>query len=278
MKKNIFIIVFVLSILSPNLRAQIISAGDFLAPGAPPPMIGIEIGLGSHMQMGTFQASCSCEFDNGSGTGFLGGLLFELPLDYEWTIGIGAKIDFKHYSSTTNVSDTATVTFSNSDSAASGYALVERDGSVKETFLTLAPFIRYELARNGPFIQIGPGIEFLLSSDFTHTRVLNSSTITLTDINDPTKQSTYDNVRFQNGTRQETLQTGSIVNAATTRISAIATVGWNLSIGDRSVLAPMISYDFPFTTVRPDFVGADGASNWKIASLYFSIGLKYKLE
>src|SRR5207302_10739436 len=131
------------------------------------------------------EASCNCQFGSGSGTGFLGGLLFELPIDYEWTIGLGARFDFKKTSSTTNVVDTATVEFTGNgnDSFKEGTVILERDGTVKETFLTLAPFVRYELARNGPFVQIGPGIGFLLSSDFTHTRVLTSSSVTITDPN-----------------------------------------------------------------------------------------------
>jgi hypothetical protein len=277
MKRNIFLSLLTLMVFAPSLRAQLLSAGGLFGPGAPPPMIGVELGLGLHQQMGTFQASCNCEFDNGSGSGFLAGLLFELPIDYEWTIGLGAKFDFKKYTQTTMVVDEATVTFNNGNNVESGTLLMERDGSVKETFLTLAPFVRYELARNGPFVQIGPGVGFLIASDFTHNRVLTNTTITIYD-SATQKSSQFTGVRFQNGTRQETLQTGKIVNAATTRISALATVGWNLSIDERAVIAPMITYDFPFTKVRPDSPGGDGASNWKISSLYFSVGLKYKLE
>jgi hypothetical protein len=278
MKKNILIVMSALFLFAPALHAQILDRGNLMGPGAPPPMVGIELGLGQHRQNGTFQASCRCEFDNGTGSGFLGGLLFELPIDYEWTFGLGVRFDFKTYSSTTTVLDTATVTFSANNNVAAGSFYFERDGAVKETFMTLAPFVRYELARNGPFVQIGPGIGFLLASSFIHSRVLNSTTITLTTIDSPKTTFTIQDVRFQNGTRQETLQSGKIVNANGTRISALATVGWNLSVGDNAVIAPMITYDFPFTLVRNDFNGPDGANGWKISSLFFSVGLKYKLD
>ncbi len=279
MKRNNCLVGFALLLvmLAAPLRAQILSRGDLFGPGAPPPMIGVELGLGQHTQDGTFQAICKCEFGNGSGIGFLGGLLFELPVSYAWTVGLGVKFDFKTFTTTDLVQDTATVTINSS--VASGSAYIERDGSVKETFLVLAPFLRYEFFRNGPFLQVGPGVDLLLSSNFTHTRVLNSSTITLT-----TKGSngdstfTVNNVRFQNGTRSETLENGKIVNAATTRISALATAGWNVVVGDNAVIAPMVTFDLPFTTVRPNSVGPSGAADWKITSLYFSVGLKYKLE
>src|SRR5579872_3875187 len=99
MKKNIFILVATFVISASALHAQILSGGTNLAPGAPPAMVGIELGFGEHQQIGTLEASCRCEFNGGTGTGFLAGLLFELPLDYEWTIGLGARLDFKNTSS-----------------------------------------------------------------------------------------------------------------------------------------------------------------------------------
>ena len=262
---------FLLMLAAP-LRAQILSAGDLFGPGAPPPMIGVEIGIGQHTQNGTFQAICKCSFGNGSGIGFLGGLLFELPLSYEWTIGLGTKLDFKTYTTSTNVEETATVTYNNGNSVATADFPFERDGSVKETFLVLAPFLRYELARNGPFVQAGPGIGLLISSNFTHTRVLNTTTLTI----DSGK--TISGIRFQNGTREEQLETGKIANAAGTRISVLASAGWNILVGDNAVFAPMVTMDIPLTKVRDDFVGESGALGWKITSLYFSVGLKYKLD
>ena len=274
MKKNNHIVGFALLLLlaASPIRAQILSRGDLFGPGAPPPMIGIELGLGSHMQSGTFQAICQCEFASGSGNGFLGGLLFELPVSYEWTFGFGIKFDFKNFTTSRVIHDTAVITYVEKDSIASGPFGFTRIGSVKETFLVLAPFIRYEFFRNGPFVQAGPGIGFLLSSNFTHTRELNSSTITLDN------GQVITNVRFENGTRSETLESGKIINAATARISALVTAGWDIPVGDNAVIAPMITYDFPFTTVRPNFVGINGAADWKISTLYFSIGLKYKLD
>ncbi|MFI5263388.1 MAG: outer membrane beta-barrel protein [Candidatus Kapaibacterium sp.] len=278
MKKNSFIVSFALCmVLAAPLEAQILSRGDLFGPGAPPPMIGVELGLGQHTQNGTFQAICQCQFSNASGNGFLAGLLFELPVSYEWTIGLGVKFDFKGYTATTNVLETATVTFSSptnpNDSVSTGGLGIERDAKIRETFLVLAPFLRYEFARNGPFVQAGPGISFLLSSNFTHTRILSSSTITLSD------GTTISNVRFDNGTRQEEIENGKIPNVASLRLSALATVGWNILVSDNAVLAPMVTFDIPFTTVRPNTApGPSGADNWKITSLYFSAGLKYKLD
>ena len=80
MKKNILLFLFMLCMLTPMLRAQILSGGGTLAPGAPPAMIGVELGLGMHTQLGEFEASCRCEFAAGKGNGFLGGLLAQPKL------------------------------------------------------------------------------------------------------------------------------------------------------------------------------------------------------
>ncbi len=274
MKKNYHIVGLALLLLlaASPIRSQILSRGDLFGPGAPPPMIGIELGMGSHIQTGTFQAICKCEFSGGSGNGFLGGLLFELPVSYEWTFGLGVKFDFKNFTTSTVVHDTAVITYVEKDSISSGPFGFTRNGSVKETFLVLAPFVRYEFFRNGFFLQAGPGIGFLISSKFTHTRELNNSTITL-DNGD-----VIHNVRFENGTRSETLESGKIASAVSTRISALVTAGWDIPVGDNAVIAPMVTYDFPFTTVRPNLLGINGAADWKISSLYFTVGLKYKLD
>src|SRR4051812_30058623 len=94
-KRTSFAIVLCGGMYASNSQAQILSHGDLFGPGAPPPMIGIELGLGTHQQQGTYNAACGCTFANGSGEGFLGNLVFELPLDYEWALGAKAGIDFK---------------------------------------------------------------------------------------------------------------------------------------------------------------------------------------
>lgn len=273
-KNNLFAGLALLILLSaPALRAQILSRGDLFGPGAPPPMIGVELGFGQHLQTGTYQAICRCEFPSGAaGIGFLGGLLFELPVSYEWTFGLGLKFDFKGYSSTTNVHDTATIRYLPGDSVSSGALGFDRQGDIKETFFVIAPFVRYEFFRNGLFVQAGPGIGLLMTSHFTHKRILTSSEIVLDNGDRIT------NVRFENGTREETLEDGKIPNASSTRISALLTAGWDIPVGDHAVFAPMATIDLPLTTVRPDAFGASGSSKWQIFSMYFSVGLKYKLE
>jgi hypothetical protein len=276
MQRVLFIVVVLaVSLGAHRSDAQILSRGDLFGPGAPPAMIGVELGMGIHQQVGTYQAQCNCEFTGGSMTGFLGGLLFELPLDYEWTLGIGAKFDFKGLNNSQITQDVATLLFLANDSVSKGIIYMHRTGTVRETFLTLNPFVRYEFYRNGPFVQVGPGIGFVIASSFKHTRELLSSTVQFIDANGQPVGAPQPGVTFMNGTNSETLEDlKQITNVNSLQLTVNATLGYDIPVGDNAVIAPMITYALPLTTVRPDIQ----STGWKITSLYVSAGFKYKLD
>lgn len=272
---TIVLVVLAVSLGANRSNAQILSRGDLFGPGAPPAMIGVELGLGLHQQQGTYQAACNCEFTDGSMTGFLGGLLFELPIDYEWTVGMAVKFDFKGVNNSTITQDTATLQDLSNDTVTNGIIFMHRVGEVRETFLTLNPFIRYEFYRNGPFLQIGPGIGFALSSSFKHTRELLSSTVQLLDNNHQPIGVPLQGVTFANGTNSETLEDDKqVANINSLQLTFNATIGYDIPVGDNAVIAPMLTYALPLTTVRPDIQ----STGWKVSSLYFSAGFKYKLD
>ena len=256
-------------ILSPvSADAQFLSHGDLFGPGAPPPMIGIEVGLGKHAQQGTFNANCFCTFQNGTGTGFMGSLVFEVPLDYEWAIGVKGGIDFKNTTSTTPVFDTVVISATGSQNDTLPSLLINRIGDVKTTYLALSPYIQYQFFRMGPFVQAGPTFGFLMANHFTHTRQMTSTSV-----------GSFSNLRFaSNGTEEETVQDDPITNVNSLRIGLLISAGYNISISERSVLSPLLSYDFPLTSLRSDASGVEGSSGWKIGSLYASAVLKFKLD
>lgn len=255
--------------------AQILSRGDLFGPGAPPAMIGVELGMGMHQQSGAYQAACNCEFTSGSMTGFLGGLLFELPLDYEWAVGIGLKFDFKGLDNSQITQDVATLQFVSNDSVTKGLIYMHRTGTVRETFLTFNPFVRYEFYRNGPFVQVGPGIGVVISSSFKHTRELLSSTVQFLDSTGKPVGIPVGGVTFSNGTNSETLQDEKkLSNVNSLQLTINATLGYDIPVGDNAIIAPMVTYALPLTTVRPDIQ----STAWKISSLYVSAGFKYKLD
>ncbi len=264
------LLVLAASALPRTGAAQIISHGDLFGPGAPPPLFGIELGFGLHKQQGDYQADCHCDFPVGSGTGFMGSLVFELPLSYEWVIGLKGGIDFKNTVGMVTVVDAATVLFPNpvnGDSTTTTTIPLQRTGTVKMTYLTFAPFVQYQFFRLGPFIRAGLGVSLLVANHFTHQRTLNSTTIQLAD------GTTVPNVRFGNGTMDETLQDGPITDVSPLRLGALLGVGYDISLNDRAVIAPMFTYDLPLNVIRQTL-----ATNWKISTIFGSIELKYRLN
>ncbi len=273
MKRSLSLLVIVAATVL-GLRpahAQMLSRGDLFGPGAPPPMVAIEVGLGKHQQQGTYDAACGCTFQDGTGSGLFGSIAFELPLDYEWAIGLKGGIDFKNTASTTAITDQAIISNPNTGTTDTGYTLsgmsIDRVGTVKTTYAVLNPYVQYQFFRMGPFVQAGPSFGFLMSNHFTHVRNLLSTTATING-------TTYDNLRFSSsGTTEETVEDGPITDASGMRIGLLISAGYNIGVSERSVLSPLLTYDFPITAIR-----SSAASGWKIGSLYISAVLKFKLD
>lgn len=268
MKRTLTAALVILCSLASISEAQILSRGDLLGPGAPPPMVGIEFGLGKHQQQGTYNADCGCVFEDGTGTGFMGNLLFELPLDYEWALGIKAGMDFKNTTSHRAVFDTAVIEFAQDESDTVSALGFDRVGDVKATYLNFSPFVQYQFFRMGPFLQAGIGLGLLVANHFTHHRELGSTDGKLLD-----GQVIHD-LRFKStGTLEETIQDGEIANANKLRLGVALSAGYNVAVSERSVLTPMLTYDLPLSTLSDT-----KASGWKIGSLYGSAVLKFKLD
>ena len=271
MRKGVLVVALALLGLS-NAPAQLLSRGDFFGPGALPPTVGVELGLGLHSEQGSFQAICDCEFEDGTGSGFLGALTFNLPLDYEWSIGLKAGLDFKGFATETFRIENSILRYPLNDSVSSIRIRFRRNGDVSTTYFTVAPAVKYQFLRGGPFVQAAAGISFLMSSKFTHKRELTSTTAELLD-DAGNVIGTVSDVSFETGTREETLEDGEITNAKGLRLSALLTAGYDISISDKAILSPMITYDFPISTIRDD-----RAKDWKISTLLVSVGLKYLLD
>lgn len=255
-------------ILPERSHAQILSRGDLFGPGAPPPMIGVEAAFGKHAQQGTFSANCGCTFENGSGAGFMGAAFFELPINYEWAIGLKLGADWKNTLSTANVLEQAIVQGVVSGTLDTIAAMsLDRISAVSTTYFNVLPYAQYQFFRMGPFVQAGLQVGFLMSNHFTQQRELTQTSFTTIS------GGHIDNLRFQNGTVDATIDDTLISGVSGMRLGLVLSAGYNVQVSERSVFAPMVSYDFPLTAIR-----TTNASGWKIASLYASAELKFRLE
>lgn len=266
MKKTLLsILVLSALFLTKDADAQILSRGDLFGPGALPPMLSIEGGFGMHTQSGSFLAACQCEFDQQKGNGFLLNLMYELPLDYTWVIGLKGGVDFKKTLGRVEKNENAVVRFEGKqDSLAIANLRFDRNGTISATYAGFAPFVKYQFARLGPFVQLGGAIQFLVASHFTHHREVIAGRM---------PDGAAVDLRFNNGTKEETLENGEIANARGMRIAAQVTGGYDIELSEHSLLAPMVTYEIPFTTIRDT-----EATNWKINSLFFSVAVKFRMD
>ncbi|SRR5581483_11388606 len=253
-------------VLSGTANAQILSRGDLFGPGAPPPMAGVEVGFGNHTEQGQIDCNCGANFTGGTGTGLLGSIFFELPLDYEWAIGLKGGIDFKNLSTSATVYENVVVLPPDQSQTDTFPMYVTRNGKVKATYLNLAPYAQYQFFRMGPFLQAGIDVGFLLASSLTQSRQLITTSATLSN------GTTVDNLTFTNGTLSEDVPQTS-TGFTGLRLGVLLSAGYNIQVSERSVFAPLLTYDFPITTS-----GNTGGSAWKIGSLYGSVELKFKLD
>ncbi len=249
-------------------HAQLLSRGDLFGPGAPPPLAGIEIGFGQHSEMGALDCDCGSQFTGGTGTGLLGSLFFELPLDYQWAIGIKAGIDFKNFSTTTPLNDVVAVQVPNVSTPDTAVLPVTRTANVKTTYLDFAPYVQYQFFRMGPFVQMGLGFGFLASNSLTQNRELAEGA----SIPAQNGHAAITNLTFTNGTLTEVIQ-GGATTVNSLRLGILLSAGYNIQVSERSIFAPLITYDFPLTVA-----GNTGGANWRIGSLYASALLKFQLN
>ncbi len=253
--------------LAPVAHAQILSRGNLFGPGAPPPMAGIEIGFGQHAEQGNLQCDCGSNFTTGTGTGLLGSLLFELPLDYTWAIGIKGGVDFKNFSTNGTINEVVIVIPPDPQLQPDTTAMyVQRTGKITATYLGFAPYVQYQFFRMGPFVQAGLDVGFLIGNNLSQSRTLLTTSITKPG-------DTLNNLTFTNGTTTESIQEGANQNVNTLRLGLLLSAGYNIQVSDRSVFCPLLTYDFPLTTT-----GNTAASNWKIGSLYATAELKFRLD
>jgi hypothetical protein len=250
-----------------DASAQLFSRGDLFGPGALPPMFSIEGAFGQHVQSGSYDCDCGITFTGQSANGFLANLMYELPIDYSWVIGLKAGIDFKGLKGDELKNEKLVITWRpQGDSLSVKNSTTDRTAKVDLTYVGFTPFLKYQFARVGPFVQAGPNIQFLVSSHILHQRELLSGTVT----DDQGKEYPW---RFNNNERFEVLQDEELTTANGMRMSIQLTGGWDFELSDHSLIAPMVTYEFPLTTVRDDL-----ANDWKITSIYGSVAIKFRID
>jgi hypothetical protein len=248
------------------------------APLLVPPVEKMQISVGAqggwmkNTQSGSFQSNCGCTFENGKGNSGTGSVFIELGAIDNISLGINFGFDYNSISSSVLVNDTATLTFSNNSEVTSGRFAFLRNTSANASYIFAAPYVKVSPLGLGFYIKASPEFGYLTNSNFTESRELqNSKIIIISQMGDTV---ILDKVRFQNGGSSETLQDSLISDAKSLRVSILLSAGYDVPITKNLSLFPEVTYDLPLTNVS----SSPKASNWKVSSYSFNLGMKYIFE
>jgi hypothetical protein len=213
MKRSLYLlsIILVLSI-SPTARAQ----------------FAVEAGGSYDIQQGTFVAPCGCTFANGTGFGLMATAQFDLVSLLGVTIGIKSGLEQHNIHA--------------KELTAAPYPDKE---DVSITYLTIEPLVRVKIPTTDIFVQVAPGLNYMLSSSFHHT----------TGTPEPDEP--------------ELANPDTAMDLGALQFRAKATIGYKFSalgIG----FEPAVSAAFPLS----DLMDVTKNKTWHIATVYLSLGVR----
>ncbi|MFI5263389.1 MAG: hypothetical protein ACHQM6_02610 [Candidatus Kapaibacterium sp.] len=222
--------------------------------------IGVEGGWINNVQSGSFQNT-----QGGKGNSAIGTLFFEYDQNEFFSFGMRIGLDHKLTSAASIVTEAVTVVPAQSDSVLTGTLNTLKDAEVSATYFYFAPYFKFSPFGRGAFIQIAPELGILTGSNLTSVRKITDNKATLSD------GEVISNVRFYNGTQEETLYDGEIQDVKHTRIALFLTAGYDIPVFGNFLISPQASYNLALTNIST----APYANNWKISSFAFTLGLRY---
>ena len=191
---------------------------------------GVEFGAGGTNQQGHYLAPCGCTFGFGSGYEAIAAITRDLISVQNFTVGVRVGGEFNQFLS------------SETDPSGSELILHGHQEDVKLLYLSLAPYLRYNIMGSPVFVQAAPGAAYEVSSHFLHIGELDSS-----------------------------ISPNAPLDIRSMRYDAKFSAGYNIALSGLT-LAPMITYDLPLNDLRTSH-----AENWRLSSVYGSIVLRLNL-
>ncbi len=227
----------------------------------------VEAGAGWNTQGGTFTAPCGCQYQNGSGLALRAAVSSDLISLMGLSIGVKSGIDYKQFSSS-HIYATGT----GPGSSISGYSVpidsinIDDNGDFTTTYLTVAPYARYKIPVVGLTIEAAAGIDYLLSSHFLQTWSIANAFLAGKQVS---------GVKYASTGLGDTIpENGPIQNLATTRYSALISLGYPLNFMGLDV-SPTITADIPISNIRSANSNDLNPTYWHVATYYASVAVRF---
>ena len=260
---------------SPTMNAQRLKgASTPLGPDEKPiyTWYGAYVGPSFNSQGGRFTTSCDCDFTGGAGSGLAAGLMVEHQFRSGVTIGglIGyegrgisgrfREIEGVQQTSSSGRTYNVPITFLN-------------EATLSFDMLSINPYVKTHLA-GGLFGRAGVSVGYVLSSDLSHVKTLQTNTVTLPD-------GEVADVRFgEDGSGSVTLENGPYADLSAFQIGSVIAAGYEIPLARAirpwgtavtAVLVPVVQYFLPVTQLSLN------NGDLRVSTLQFMLEFRYNL-
>ena len=229
-----------------------------------PNCFGAYIGFGQNLQSGDLFVDCpTAVFSGGTKFGFTVGALFEhfasekfsfgAAIEYN-SLGINASfgeiepVELSYLQNGETINETANIQFEN-----------EVNTSIHE--FAVIPYVKYSPVKF-LFLRAGLSVGALLSTNLTHTKTVEQSTVRLSN----------GEIAAIKVTGNGELQNSEITELNTLQMHFVPAVGFNLPLSERVEFSPVFEYGIPFTGI------SSWGDNFKISYWRLLLELRIKFS
>lgn len=216
-----------------------------LAPGEKPieKGFGLFMGIGNNAELGSIHTSaCNCEFSGGNKFGFTAGILYEHGFNPLLMWGISGIVDLRNVSAAFKEWEMIDAHSLITDYSEKVNVLMRHTADISLTYLTAYPYLKLT-PLDFFYLRLGPGISYLASANITHTKYLQTTSVTLT-----TGEEVTLNIG-QNGTSQ-VIENDKIPATNSIQYEIISMIGFNIPFGTNINLSPGFMFAEPLSNIR----------------------------
>jgi len=233
---------------------------------------GAYLGPSFNSQGGQFRTSCDCEFSGGAGTGLVAGFVVEHQ--FRSGIAIGGLIGYEGRGISGRFREIEGVQQTSSNGQVYNVPITFlNEATLSFDMLSINPYVKTHLLGN-LFGRAGLSVGYVLTSDLSHVKTLQTRTVTLPD------GETAD-VRFgEDGSGSVTLENGPYADLSTLQIGGVLAAGYEIPLARTmrpwgsavtAVLVPVVQYFLPVTQLSLN------NGDLRVSTLQFMLEFRYNL-
>lgn len=267
---NRWLVTVLLVVAVMSASAQIVRRGE-ASPIAPEVTLydypGVIVGVPVVLQQGLYRDTCDCPaFQNGSGSGVMVGVFYELPTvkDALFRFGVSVGIDYRRILAQYREQELLTFT---SAEGAQRFTDVPVEFRQRMTFDLFAlwgqPYVQI-VPMEAFTVGVGANIGYLVRANATHTKMLTQNTVRL-----PNGEVVA--LQMSSGGTTAIVRDGEIMNVQRFQAAVVVRVESSITLSEQWRLRPGIQYHLPLMELS-------SSGNMKVSALMLTLSLARRGE